>query len=416
MENKTSIKLTKSVVDKIKPVQGKDQAFYRDEQLKGFALRVTSAGVKSFIVETRIDGKVKRMTLGKYGQITAEEARKQAKNVLGQIAKGDNPIAEKKANRIKSLTLQDVFNDYLKARKDLKPLTVKDYKGVLKQVMSDWLNKPIINITREMIAKRHTNHGKIHSKARANYGMRVLKALFNFAEQEYQLDHGQPIIAVNPVEYLSHTRSWFKIERRNTLIKSHQLEAWHNGLTRLGDMEDYPQSLMWKDYFLLVLFTGLRRMEAASLPWKNVDFKEKTFIVHNTKNRENHTLPMSDFLYDLFWRRHQFKINEFVFPASSKTGHIVEPRKAMLKVAKLSGVPFTVHDLRRTFATIAESLDLPAYAVKRLLNHKMTNDVTAGYIIRDVERLRKPMQRITDYLLRHMSGKVEIEEEIEEIC
>ncbi|WP_316409777.1 tyrosine-type recombinase/integrase [Legionella israelensis] len=217
---------------------------------------------------------------------------------------------------------------------------------MLKQVMSDWLNKPIINITREMIAKRHANHGKMHSKARANYGMRVLKALFNFAEQEYQLDHGQPIIALNPVEYLSHTRSWFKIERRNTLIKSHQLEAWHNGLTRLGDMEDYPQSLMWKDYFLLVLFTGLRRMEAASLPWKNVDFKAKTFILHNTKNRENHTLPMSDFLYDLFWRRHQFKINEFVFPASSKTGHIVEPRKAMLKVAKLSGVPFTVHDLQ----------------------------------------------------------------------
>ena len=105
MENKTSVKLTKSVVDKIKPVQGKDQVFYRDEQLKGFALRVTSSGVKSFIVETRIDGKVKRMTLGKYGQITAEEARKQAKNVLGQIAKGDNPIAEKKANRIHSQNL-----------------------------------------------------------------------------------------------------------------------------------------------------------------------------------------------------------------------------------------------------------------------------------------------------------------------
>ncbi len=63
---------------------------------------------------------------------------------------------------------------------------------------------------------------------------------------------------------------------------------------------------------------------------------------------------------------------------------------------------FISHDLRRTFATIAESLDLSAYALKRLLNHKMGNDVTAGYIMRDAERLRKPMQQITDFLVNHV--------------
>jgi hypothetical protein len=55
--------------------------------------------------------------------------------------------------------------------------------------------------------------------------------------------------------------------------------------------------------------------------------------------------------------------------------------------------------LRRTFSTIAESIDIPAYAIKRLLNHKMKSDVTAGYIVMDVERLREPMQKITDYIL-----------------
>ncbi len=80
-----------------------------------------------------------------------------------------------------------------------------------------------------------------------------------------------------------------------------------------------------------------------------------------------------------------------MFPAESKIGHLVEPSKAMLRVAKLSSINFTVHDLRRTFITTAESLDIPVYALKRLLNHKMANDVTAGYIVIDVERLRKPM-------------------------
>ncbi|CDZ79330.1 Putative prophage CPS-53 integrase [Legionella massiliensis] len=297
MENNKSVKLIKSVIDKIKPVEGKDQVFYRDEQLKGFALRVTAAGVKSFVVETRIANKVKRITLGKYGQLTAEEARKQAKHLLGQVAKGDNPVAEKKTNKIKSLSLQEVFNDYLKARKDLKALTIKDYQSVLKQVMPDGLGKPLINITREMIAKRHAQYGQTNSKARANYAMRVLRAVFNFAVHEYQLDDGQPIIAINPVEYLSHARSWYRVDRKNTMIKNHQLAAWSEALTKLGEQESYPQATMWKDYFLLILYTGLRRMEAASLSWKDIDFQAKTFTVQDTKNREIHTLPMSDVLY-----------------------------------------------------------------------------------------------------------------------
>lgn len=125
---------------------------------------------------------------------------------------------------------------------------------------------------------------------------------------------------------------------------------------KLAEQEDYPQAMMWQDYFLLILFTGLRRKEAASLPWKDIDFKARTFTVQETKNREIHTLPMSSFLYELFLRRKQFKTSEFVFPALSKNGHIMEPRKAMLKVSELSGVTFTVHDLRRTFATTAEMI------------------------------------------------------------
>ena len=61
---------------------------------------------------------------------------------------------------------------------------------------------------------------------------------------------------------------------------------------------------------------------------------------------------------------------------------------------------FCIHDLRRTFATTADSIDTPAYAVKALLNHKSASDVTAGYVVTDVERLRRPMQAITDFILK----------------
>jgi integrase len=92
--------------------------------------------------------------------------------------------------------------------------------------------------------------------------------------------------------------------------------------------------------------------------------------------------------------------SEYVFPAAIGAGHIVEPRKAMLKVVEISGVDFMLHDLRRTFITTAESLDISSYSLKRLLNHKNCNDVTAGYLVIDVERLRKPMQQIASYILK----------------
>lgn len=147
----------------------------------------------------------------------------------------------------------------------------------------------------------------------------------------------------------------------------------------------------------------MRRQEAATLRWDQVDLNAKTLTVLDTKNHESYTLPLSGYLYELLLSRCQNRINEYVFPGKGATGHIIEPRKQMANVTKLSGIHFTVHDLRRTFITIAEEIDISAYALKRLMNHKMSSDITAGYIVTDVERLRRPMQQITDYFLKCMS-------------
>jgi integrase len=159
-----------------------------------------------------------------------------------------------------------------------------------------------------------------------------------------------------------------------------------------------------RDYLVLLLLTGLRREEAASLTWSNVDLKAKTLTVPDTKNREDHTLPLSDYLLTLLKQRSKATESNYVFPGYGPKGHIVFVGKHKDKAINNAGFKFTLHDLRRTFITVAESIDIPAYAVKRLANHKMTNDVTAGYIVTDVERLRKPMQKITDYILK--AGKV----------
>ncbi len=392
-------KLTKSIIDAI-PYPKTGQKFYRDSAIKGFALRV-GTGSKVYIAESKVNNKTVRVTIGHHGVFTAEQARHEAKNILGMIARGINPNDADKAKRARSVTLAEVFQAYLKARSSLKPRTIYDYKRLTGVYFADWQNRPLADISKDMVERKHREIGA-RSPAQANYAMRFLRAIFNFAIGQYEDLSGNPIIADNPIKRLSQTRSWYRVDRRHTVIKTHDLAAWFQAVNNLTNDPVGRNRESIRDYLLLLIFTGLRREEGFSLPWKQVDLKAKTLTIPDPKNRQPHVLPLSNFLYTMLARRYQQigKDSPFVFPGDGVKGYLNEAGKQMRHVTEESGVAFTLHDLRRTFITVAESLDISAYAVKRLANHKMTNDVTAGYIIGDVERLRIPMQRITDYFLK----------------
>ena len=388
-------KLTKAFVDSI-PLMASGQAFYRDTDLKGFALRVGKTS-KTYIVESKVNGRAVRTTIGKSNVFTSEEARLHAKKILGKMATGENPVDEKRNLRAKSVTLAEVIEEYIIARKTLSPRTIYDYRHGLKVYIGDWFNKPMSDISKDMVAKRHTLIGQ-RSQCQANQVMRGLSALFNFAIIRYEDSQGNSIITDNPVRRLTLTRAWYRIKRRTTVIRAFDLPAWYNSVINLKNDHTSRGRETFRDYLLFMLFTGLRRSEAAKLEWRHVDLDARTFRVTDTKNGEDHVLPLSDFLYDMLVQRRMSIFNQYVFPGDTKEGYILLPQKLMNRVSRESGVTFTLHDLRRTFITIAEGLDIPAYALKRLLNHKMRNDVTAGYIITDVERLRIPMQKVADFI------------------
>jgi integrase len=393
------MRLTKSVIDKIQTPCDRDQVFYRDGELKGFAVRITSNGIKSFVVEKLVNRKVRRITLGRYGELTAEQARKEAQKLLGKIATGVDPVADKRLAKAKAVTLSGVFADYKQARKNLKPKTLYDYEQVMARAFADWKSKPLFAISKDQVAKKHRELGK-NGEAYANLAMRVLRALFNFAIEQYEDAQGKPLITENPVKRLSKTRAWYRVKRRKTYITPDQLSMWHQAVMQLDNA-------VMRDYLLLILLTGVRRNEAAQLKKEDVNLKAKWLTITDPKNHEPHTLPLTIYLHDLLKRRIDVSCNEYVFPSSGEGGYLVEPRKQMAKIIEKTGIQFTVHDLRRTFITIAESLDIPAYALKRLLNHKMdSSDVTAGYIITDVERLRRPMQQIEAYILEKCLDKL----------
>jgi integrase len=402
---KRPIKLTKSVVAKL-PVPAAGQAIYRDSELKGFGLRVTSGGARTYIVEKRIGGKVRRVKIGRADALLAEKARGLAQEFLGTVASGRNPIAEKDAAKAQAITLGEALNDYLDARGlKLKPRTREQYRGMIEGrrkdgspiAFADWRTKRVTEITAEMVQRRHRELSEGHGPAWANLAMRVLRLLINYASMRFDDGSGKPLIAVNPVKRLGQARLWNDVERRETVLRIEDMPAWYKGISAISDIG--------RDYLLLVLLTGLRRREAAALKWIDVDLdKARTLTVRDTKNGRDHVLPLSTQLLDLLIRRRAATDGAFVFPGRKVGTCLVEPKTLTVAVARACKVHTSVHDLRRTFATTAERLDISSYAVKRLLNHLSGSDVTAGYIVTDIERLRRPMQGISDFLFRAMGA------------
>ena len=458
------IHITKINVEKLDcPATGRVDYF--DDALKGFGVRVSPSG-ETFFTMRRVNGKLVRTKIDTFGKVTAEAARKQAEGVLADMGRGIDPNQEKRQARQKveedkrqGITLQAALDEYLKKGK-LKPRTIKTYDDLFRLYLADWLQRPATEITRDMVKARHQEiaSGKrqkqvlkkeidrkkseikkvVVPKRRegaADNCFRTLRAVLNYAFDDEE--GGTPY--ANPVTILSSRKrkAWFKVERRRTLIKNSDLPAWGKAVEAL-------ENSIVRDFLLFLIHTGLRRNEAAKLQWCQVDFHEGCFTIPDTKNKEPHTLPLSDYLQALLTNRKEGLAAElivakaalednkkhlaamplkqrqafhnrvalaelrldskYVFPSTGKAGYLQEPKGAIDTVTATTGIKFSCHDLRRTFATIAESLDLSGYTVKALLNHKQqTGDVTGGYIVLNVDRLREPMQKITNAIQERIS-------------
>lgn len=405
------LKLTKVAVDKLPFSEKGKQVDYYDTELPAFGVRV-SATSKVYFVRKRINGKMTRVNIGRHGVITADDARNEAKDAFTDLRKGVDINREKSKAMERGITLQQVYDDYLTARPTMKPRTISVDKSLLNCHLSDWLKKPLRDITEDMLKRRHLKIAKDSGVNTANNVMRLFRRLHRFAARSLKEAVDRDMVK-DALE-----GQWFKVDRRQTVLKEHELPVWNKAVNKISN----PVIL---DYLLLLLFTGLRENEGLTLRWDDVDMVAETFTIRKeiAKNKKSHTLPMSDFLKELFQRRLDARENGFVFPGSGKSGHLTETKRQLEfihretrkmlngvttdeELAKLiaeqpadkikPGVSFCLHDLRRTFASIAESV--VSYSVlKRLMNHS-DKDVTQGYIIMTVEKLRLPMQQVTDMI------------------
>ena len=385
-------KLTKTYIERLPKVADGKQAFYWDSEQRGLGLRVTS-GSKAFVFQRRVNGKTARVTIGAWPDMSVDDARERARKMAVMVDDGIDPRRQAKKDQAANTTLKQTFEKFLFERK-LKQRTQYDYQRYFNIHLADWLDKTVNEIDGDMVMKRYKKIAESKSgQSQASSVMRVLRSVINFA----QADLGKAVIPENPVATLTAKRAWLKDNARTDHLRQHEIKPFVEALRSL----DNPAMSAYLEFILL---TGARRSEAALLKWKDIEEKAKVLTFKDTKNKTDRTIPITPRVAEILEAQKKQRMGNYVFATVGKDGkptHISEPRKSVTRANGGAGSAVTVHGLRRTYATVLESLDCPAYPLKSLLGHSMRSDVTTHHYTQiSVERVRPWAEKYESYILK----------------
>jgi integrase len=189
--------------------------------------------------------------------LTLNVARDRAANALDDLRRGIDP-----KHKAPTFTLQAALDNYIAARPNLRPASISLYRQV-ERVLAPWLNRDLKAITPEMVEERHRAIAEEIGTSTANLIMRVFRIVWNFAADRTTLPP-------NPVLRLR--RQWYEEPRRTRMVQPEGLPAFYTAVMALPN----PTA---RDYILLMLFTGMRKGEAAALCWEHVDLTQKVIRV-----------------------------------------------------------------------------------------------------------------------------------------
>lgn len=369
-------RLTKRVVDSIKP-NGRDH-FVWDDQLPGFGLRVFSSGVKSYLIQYRQAGRTRRTTIGKHGVFTPEQARLEAKVLLGDVAKGGDPAQVRFVKR-KDPTIAELIDLYLKEGPEMKPnkkasTWVTDRRNLVRHVKPLLGNYKLRSLKRPDIQKFQADvtsgktkrkeektrpRGKSIVRGGPGVGARATGALS--AMLTFAVERG--LLSTNPA-------------RGVQLNKRRKMERFLSTkeLKKLGEVlnqEEKQTEHIWVVAAIrLLILTGCRKGEILNLEWSQVDVEHNVLRLPDSKTGAK-VVPVGQSVIDLLETLPRLARSEYVLPSIKSDGPLVGLQKAWEGIrakAKLDDV--RLHDLRHSFASVAVAGGSSLFIVGKILGHK----------------------------------------------
>jgi len=356
---------------------------YADAKTTGLQVRVTSSGVKTFSIFRRIKGgQPERVTLGRFPDMTIEQARKLSARVNSAIEEGANPAELKRAHKGEP-TLTEFFDMYGIRHGQKKRAWSDD-----QQRFRDYLEKPLgkkklSSITRESVGRILADmDGDGRAGATVNNVRALASGIFGKAiEWSYLAD--------NPVKGIK-TR---KANKRDRFLQSDELPRFFEAVA------EEPNEII-RDYFLIGLLTGARRSNVLAMRWADVNLTEGLWRIDRTKNGDPQNVTLSpEAVTILEARKSTASGDTFVFPGTGKSGHLVEPKKGWARVLERAGITdLRIHDLRRTLGSWQAKTGASMAIIGKSLNHK-SQQTTAIYARLDLDPVRQAVNTATSAML-----------------
>jgi integrase len=406
------MKLTKKAIDAIKP--DSTDRFVWDDELRGFGLRVKPTGLKSFLIQFRNrQGRSRRLTVGNYGRLTPDEARREARRLLSDVERGVDP-AEQRLEERNVITVADLCGEYLvKAeagliigRKGLpkKASTLEIDRGrVARHIVPLLGKKPLKDLTSADI------RGFLEAVTTGKTATTVKTKPRGLARVR-----GGQTAAVRAVGLLggmlSYAREAGYIERNPThgirkpagKRRSFRLEA--DGYRALGESlraaERRAEHWQAAAAIRLLAVTGCRRSEILNLKWSEVDLPSSCLRLGDTKTGASIRplpAPAGAILAPLR------QDGDYVFPGVNRGDRSyasVFP-KAWRRIV---GTAYSPHGLRHAYASAAHELGLGELTIKALLGHARIG-VTSGYIMTVDSFVLAAAEKVSRYIDGVMTGE-----------
>lgn len=427
-----AVRISKRLVDAIDLSRGRHQVW--DSELKGFGLQVEASGTKTYIVRYRPkglgrDGARRFYKIGRHGALTADEARSQAKALLGRVAAGDDPAMEqigsraKHVERQKALTFGGLIDrflaDHVEAKR--KPRTAEYYRSLLERYAKPELGtRPAAEVARPEVAKLHLALRKnLHTSNRL---VAVIGSMYSFAGKNGLVPEG-----CNPARGIEKYRE----QGRERYLTGEELQRLGAAIAE-GETVGIPWDLdlthpkakhipiSWKgqreklDPFAaaalrLLILTGARLREILHLRWRECDLERGLLLLPDSKTGRK-TIVLSDAalsvtrsLIPTTGLTLADKASGYVIKGASEDkprADLKKPWAAVQRHAGLQGV--RLHDLRHTFASIGAGASLGLPIVGKLLGHSQPQ-TTARYAHLDADPLRRATNIIGEQLTAAMS-------------
>lgn len=410
-------KLTKRAIDAARAAKG--ELFLWDDEIPGFGLRVKESGAKSFLVQYRnANGRSRRLTLGRYGILTPEEARRDAKLALADVARGSDPVESKKLAR-GAMTLEELCREYLdKAEKGLiftrrgeakSETTLYSDKGRIERHIIKLAGKKTVKgftsadgkaLQRDIIAGKSAANVKTKVRGRAIVKggkgtaartMGLLGGIFSYAVDEgYRPDN--PIKGIRRPK--DQTREWRLDDAGYRRLGKCLVTAETNG-------EAWQRVLASRTSAM----TGCRLDEIEGLLKTEVDMVGMALRLGKSKSGKS-IRPVGPAVIAVLKIAMAGSKSKFVFPALTTDAKHHTGLTRWLKKVSAKEVPgITSHGLRHSFSSTAEDLGYTVPTIKALIGHSKKGNVTMGYIHKIDSALLAAADRIARHIDEAMSGR-----------